>query len=74
MTAVAYPLHDALGLQRARVRGLSLRAEGLGPAEHATHQLMFDPADDRARRIEAVADRAREKFGPGAIVPGTLAA
>lgn len=70
----AYRMYETLGLQRARVRGISLRAEGLGPAEHAAHQLMFDPADDRARRIEAVADRARAKFGPGAIVPGTLAA
>jgi nucleotidyltransferase/DNA polymerase involved in DNA repair len=74
LTGSAYRMYEALGLQRARVRGLSLRAEGLGPAEHASHQLTFDPVDDRARRIEAVADRAREKFGPGAIVPGTLAA
>lgn len=74
LTGSAYRMYEALGLQRARVRGISLRAEGLGPAEHAAHQLMFDPADDRARRIEAVADRARAKFGPGAIVPGTLAA
>lgn len=74
LTATAYRMYEALGLQRARVRGISLRAEGLAPAEHAAHQLMFDPVDDRARKIEAVADRARAKFGPGAIVPGTLAA
>ncbi|MFI6052134.1 hypothetical protein ACIBCO_18845 [Streptomyces violascens] len=69
---LAYALHAALGLQRARVRGISLRAEGLAPAERAAHQLTFDPEDERARRIEAVADRARAKFGPRAIVPGTL--
>ncbi|MGW0906319.1 DNA polymerase Y family protein [Streptomyces sp. NPDC002853] len=74
LTGSAYRMYEALGLQRARVRGISLRAEGLAPAEHAAHQLMFDPVDDRARKIEAVADRARAKFGPGAIVPGTLAA
>jgi nucleotidyltransferase/DNA polymerase involved in DNA repair len=74
LTTTAYRMYEALGLQRARVRGISLRAEGLGPAEQAAHQLMFDPTDDRARRIEEVADRARAKFGPGAIVPGTLAA
>ncbi|MFI8326058.1 DNA polymerase thumb domain-containing protein [Streptomyces sp. NPDC085529] len=74
LTALAYALHDSLGLQRARVRGLALRAEGLGPAERAAHQLTFDPADEKARRIEAVADRARAKFGPRAIVPGSLAA
>ncbi|MGW1868783.1 DNA polymerase Y family protein [Streptomyces mauvecolor] len=69
---LAYALHAALGLQRARVRGISLRAEGLAPAERAAHQLTFDPEDERARRIEAVADRARARFGPRAIVPGTL--
>ncbi|GGU02046.1 hypothetical protein GCM10010289_23340 [Streptomyces violascens] len=69
---LAYALHAALGLQRARVRGISLRAEGLVPAELAAHQLTFDPEDERARRIEAVADRARARFGPRAIVPGTL--
>ncbi|MFD4119241.1 hypothetical protein ACFWSJ_38095 [Streptomyces niveus] len=73
LAAAAYRIHDSLGLQRARVRGLSLRAEGLAPAERATRQLTFDPVDDRARRIEAVADRARARFGPRAVVPGTLA-
>ncbi|MFF8644468.1 hypothetical protein [Streptomyces sp. NPDC015345] len=74
LTTAAYRMYEALGLQRARVRAIGLRAEGLGPAERAAHQLTFDPADEKARRIEEVADRAREKFGPGAIVPGTLAA
>ncbi|MFE9041939.1 hypothetical protein ACFY9F_27005 [Streptomyces sp. NPDC012421] len=74
LTALAYALHDSLGLQRARVRGVALRAEGLGPAERAAHQLTFDPADEKARRIEAVADRARARFGPRAILPGSLAA
>ncbi|MFD9034544.1 hypothetical protein ACFVZW_25915 [Streptomyces sp. NPDC059567] len=74
LTALAYAIHGSFGLQRARVRGIALRAEGLAPAEGAAHQLTFDPADEKARRIEAVADRARAKFGPGAIVPGSLAA
>lgn len=74
LTGAAYRLLDALGLQRARVRALTLRAEGLVPAERAAHQLSFDPADDKARRLEAVADRARAKFGPRAVIPGSLAA
>jgi nucleotidyltransferase/DNA polymerase involved in DNA repair len=73
LTAVAYRMYEALGLQRARVRAIALRAEGLGPAEGAAHQLSFDPADDKARRVEEVADRARAKFGPHAVKPGTLA-
>ncbi|MER7520613.1 DNA polymerase thumb domain-containing protein [Streptomyces sp. NPDC126499] len=74
LTALAYAIHASFGLQRARVRGIALRAEGLGPAEGAAHQLTFDPADDKARRIEEVADRARAKFGPRAVLPGSLAA
>lgn len=72
-TDVAYRIHESLGLQRARVRSLSLRAEDLTPVERAARQLTLDPADERARRIEA-ADRARARFGPGAVVPGSLAA
>ncbi|MFJ4424431.1 DNA polymerase Y family protein [Streptomyces bobili] len=70
----AYGLYEALGLQRARVRAIALRAEGLTPAEQASHQLTFDPVDEKARRIEEVADRARAKFGPRAVMPGALAA
>jgi nucleotidyltransferase/DNA polymerase involved in DNA repair len=74
LTSVAYTLYDALGLQRARVRAIALRAEGLTPADQASHQLAFDPVDEKLRRIEEAADRARAKFGPHAVIPGTLAA
>ncbi|WP_155055493.1 DNA polymerase Y family protein [Streptomyces blattellae] len=74
LTRTAYDMYEALGLQRARVRSITLRAEALGPAEQASYQLTFDPVDEKARRIEEVADRARAKFGPHAVKPGTLAA
>ena len=74
LTATAYRMYAALGLQRARVRAVALRAEGLGPADRAAHQLSLDPADERVRRLEAVADRIRARFGPDAVKPGTLAA
>jgi nucleotidyltransferase/DNA polymerase involved in DNA repair len=74
LTKAAYRLYDGLGLQRARVRALALRAEGLVPAEQASHQLTFDPVDEKARRIEEVADRVRAQFGPRAVIPGALAA
>ncbi|GAA3307400.1 DNA polymerase Y family protein [Streptomyces cinereospinus] len=74
LTRAAYGVYEALGLQRARVRALALRVEGLAPAEQAAHQLTFDPADEKVRRIEEVADRARAKFGPRAVIPGSLAA
>ncbi|MGW3358902.1 DNA polymerase Y family protein [Streptomyces bungoensis] len=74
LTKAAYGIYETLGLQRARVRAVALRAEGLTPADQASHQLTFDPVDEKARRIEEVADRARAKFGPRAVMPGTLAA
>ncbi|MGW1800303.1 DNA polymerase Y family protein [Streptomyces sp. NPDC001984] len=74
LTRTAYGMYEALGLQRARVRAVVLRAEGLTPAEQASHQLTFDPVDEKVRRIEEVADRARAKFGPRAVMPGALAA
>lgn len=72
LTDTAYRMYAALGLQRARLRAVALRAEGLSPAELAAHQLTFDPGDDRARRIEEATDRARERFGPDAIRPAAL--
>ncbi|GHD95395.1 DNA polymerase Y family protein [Streptomyces naganishii] len=74
LTGTAYAMYEALGLQRARVRAIALRAEGLSPAEQASHQLTFDPVDEKLRRLEEVADRARARFGPRAVIPGTLAA
>ncbi|WP_314415302.1 DNA polymerase Y family protein [Streptomyces kroppenstedtii] len=74
LTDAAYRMYEALGLQRARVRGVALRAEGLDSADRASHQLTFDPVDEKVRRLEEVADRVREKFGAGAVVPGALAA
>ncbi|MFI5686432.1 DNA polymerase thumb domain-containing protein [Streptomyces sp. NPDC051636] len=74
LTRTAYGMYEALGLQRARVRAFTLRAEGLSAADQASCQLTFDPVDEKVRRIEEVADRARAKFGPRAVMPGTLAA
>lgn len=69
LTAVAYALHDALGLQRARVRAVALRAEELLPVELAARQLSLDPRAEKARRAEAAADRARRRFGAAAAHP-----
>ncbi|MFE1323907.1 hypothetical protein ACFW7K_08705 [Streptomyces sp. NPDC058735] len=72
LTRAAYGMYEALGLQRARVRAIALRVEGLDPADQASHQLTFDPVDEKVRRVEEVADRARAKFGPRAVMPGGL--
>ncbi|WP_217207523.1 hypothetical protein [Streptomyces sp. AC550_RSS872] len=68
-----YALYATLGLQRARVRGITLRADGLFDANSATRQLTFGTSDDKTRRIEAAADRARARFGPNAVRPASTA-
>lgn len=52
-----------LGLQRARVRVISLRSEQLFPAERAVHQLTLGTRDDKARDLESALDRARGRYG-----------
>jgi nucleotidyltransferase/DNA polymerase involved in DNA repair len=74
LTRTAYGMYESLGLQRARVRGLVLRAESLAPAEHSSYQLTFDPVDEKVRRIEEVTDRVRARFGPHAVMPGAMVA
>jgi hypothetical protein len=72
LTATAYQLYEALALQRARVRALTLRAEGVRPAAHATRQLSLDPADDRAHRLEAVIDRSTTRYGTVVLTRAAL--
>ncbi|MEU8588673.1 helix-hairpin-helix domain-containing protein [Streptomyces sp. NPDC048664] len=66
LAGTARQLVADLGLQRARVRGIALRAERLRPAAHATHQLTLDDRDEKLHRLEAALDRARARYGPGA--------
>ncbi|WP_217554808.1 ImpB/MucB/SamB family protein [Streptomyces sp. GbtcB6] len=73
LAGAALGLLASLGLQRARVRAFSIRADGLRPAGSAYRQLSLDPGDARARAAEAAADRARRRFGPGAVRPAALA-
>ncbi|QUW85589.1 hypothetical protein SMIR_41815 (plasmid) [Streptomyces mirabilis] len=65
LAAAARDLLAGLGLQRARVRALALRAERLRPAEYAVHQLTLDDRDEKLLRLEAALDRARRRYGPG---------
>ncbi|MFD4024376.1 hypothetical protein ACFWRV_12765 [Streptomyces sp. NPDC058576] len=65
LAAAARELLTGLGLQRARVRTLAVRAERLHSAEHATRQLTFDDRDDRLRRLETALDKATTRYGPG---------
>ncbi|MGW6525849.1 DNA polymerase Y family protein [Streptomyces sp. NPDC054962] len=73
LARTAYTVYDSLGLQRARVRGIVLRADGLRPDDQATRQLSLDSGDDKPLALEAVADRARSRYGHNVIYPATLA-
>ncbi|MFD9498646.1 ImpB/MucB/SamB family protein [Streptomyces sp. NPDC060035] len=73
LAAAALGLLASFGLQRARVRVFAIRADDLLPADGAYHQLFLDGGDARARAAEAAADRARRRFGAGAVRPAALA-
>jgi len=69
LTTHARTLHDRLALQRARLRTLTLHADNLLPTAHASRQLLLDPTDDKARRLEAAVDLIRKRFGTDAAHP-----
>jgi DNA polymerase-4 len=73
LARAAYAVYDSLGLQRARVRSIALRADTLLPADRATRQLTLDAGDDKPLAIEAVADRARARYGRQVLYPAALA-
>ncbi|MFE9018146.1 hypothetical protein ACFYNL_06190 [Streptomyces sp. NPDC007808] len=73
LARAAYAVYDSLGLQRARVRSIALRADALRPADRATRQLTLDAGDDKPLAIEAVADRARARYGRQVLYPAALA-
>ncbi|GGN40927.1 DNA polymerase Y family protein [Streptomyces fuscichromogenes] len=73
LARAAYAIYNSLGLQRARVRSIALRADALRPVDLATRQLTLDAVDDKPLAIEAVADRARARFGHQVLYPAALA-
>jgi DNA polymerase-4 len=69
---VVVGLYAALGLDRARIRLVGVRAEGLTAAGSTATQLSFDqPVRDR-RDAELASDRAERRFGAGVVRPGSL--
>ena len=69
-TAVA--LYDALGLQRARIRLVGVRVEGVGQAADQVHQLQLGEREHGWRDAEQAVDRAARRLGAGAVRPATL--
>ena len=67
-----YDLHDSLGLQRARQRSLTVRAQAVSPVEFAAVQLTFDRRTELRRRLDPIMDRATTRFGPHALTRATI--
>lgn len=65
-------LFDALNLQRARLRLVGVRIEGLADVETRTEQLMFGAPIHGWREAEQAMDRAVTRFGSGAVRPAAL--
>src|SRR3954449_1555514 len=68
----ARSLYEALGLERARIRLVGVRVEGLAAADVTPRQLALGGAGEEWREAERAADRAAARFGPGAVRPATL--
>ena len=67
-------LYDGLALQRARLRLVGVRVEGLLDADEAPEQLLLDSPEFGWRDAERAADAATRRFGRGAVVPARLVA
>ncbi|WP_088315734.1 DNA polymerase IV [Kineosporia sp. R_H_3] len=70
--AVARDLYAALGLDRARIRLVGVRVEGLADAAGSHHQLALDERPQGWREAEQAVDRASARFGAGAVRPASL--
>jgi DNA polymerase IV len=70
--ATAKSLYDALGLQRARLRLVGVRLEGLLDADQATRQLALDERPVGWREADRAVDAASARFGAGSVRPASL--
>ena len=65
-------LFAALGLQRARVRLVGVRVEGLVPRTTVHHQLALGEREHGWSDADRAVDRATSRFGSAAVRPATL--
>jgi len=68
----ATALYDALGLQRARVRLVGVRVEGLVPRATVHRQLVLGERERGWSDADRAVDRATLRFGSAAVRPGSL--
>jgi DNA polymerase-4 len=70
--ATAAALFDALGLQRARIRLVGVRVEGLVPRQQVQRQLVLGARDRGWEEADRATDAAALRFGGGAVRRATL--
>jgi DNA polymerase-4 len=70
--AISRALFDGLGLQRARLRLVGVRMEGLMDSDLAPIQGLLDAPEHGWRDADRAVDRASARFGAGAVRPGSL--
>jgi DNA polymerase-4 len=68
----AADLFDALGLQRARIRLVGVRVEGLVPRGTVHRQLVLGERDHGWSDADRAVDRAALRFGGSAVRPASL--
>ena len=69
---VATRLYDALGLQRARLRLVGVRVEGLVPRATVHRQLVLGEPEHGWAEADRAVDRATRRFGTAAVRPASL--
>jgi DNA polymerase-4 len=70
--ATARALFDGLGLQRARLRLVGVRVEGLLDSDQAPIQGLLDEPEHGWRDADRAVDQASARFGAGAVRPASL--
>ena len=65
-------LYDALGLQRARLRLVGVRVEGLVPRSTVHHQQVLGEREHGWSEADRAVDRATRRFGSAAVRPASL--
>jgi len=64
--------YDALGLQRARIRLVGVRVEGLIPRERVHRQLVLGERERGWSEADRATDRVVRRFGAGTVRPASL--
>jgi DNA polymerase-4 len=68
----ASDLFTALGLQRARIRLVGVRVEGLVPRDTVQRQLVLGEREHGWADADTAVDRATQRFGTAAVRPASL--